>query len=93
MSYNEYLLHPDPREIILLPETQDLYLQVFVGNGQSGGSLLVLNGSDVPAGDLTNKFYIASRDAAADTSLQIITNVLDINWQTDNCVITTKFNG
>lgn len=91
MSYNEYPLQPDPREITLLPETQDLYLQVFVGNGQSGGSLLVINGSDVPAGDLTNKFYIVSRDAAAVTSLQIITNVLDINWQTDNCVITTKF--
>lgn len=91
MKYNEYPLKPDPRTITLKADSEDIYLQIFVGNGQSGGSLLVINNTEIPAGDLTNKFLVVDRASAEHTTLQVITNVLDINWQTDNCVITTKF--
>lgn len=91
MKVKEYNLQPDPRVVEFDNTTKDIYLQVHVGNGQAGGNLLIINDTKIPSGNLSNKVHITEVIDASGKNLKIITNVLDINQHTNNCVITTHF--
>jgi len=90
MEVKEYKLTPNPR-IINAEADDDIYIQIVIGNRQIGGNHISSNGSEIIRGDLSQKAFLGKANELANQDLDIITNVLDVNPATNNCVITTTF--
>lgn len=91
MSIKEYSLLPDPRVVAVPDGTEKVYLQIIVGNGQIGGSVVYNHNEVLAKGDMQAPRYVLSTQDAESANLGITTNVFDVNMRTDQCVITTQF--
>jgi len=90
MDVNTYNLTPNPRTINAEPG-DDIFVQIVIGNRQIGGNNLSYEGNEILKGDLSQKAFLGTSEELSDKNLDTITNVLDVNPATNNCVITTTF--
>jgi hypothetical protein len=70
----------------------DVLLTITIGNAQIGGSLIQWTGSDavVAKGAITN-LNLGNGSTIKGKVLKIVTNVLDVNGQTNGIVVTNFF--
>lgn len=91
MEIKEYQLEPTPRTISSASSQDEIYLSIKVGNGQIGGNKVTSEKVLLAKGNLSEQTYIGNSETLADKTIEIVTNVLDVNTFTNTCVITTSF--
>lgn len=91
MDINKYTLQPEIREISGYQDSDTVYLSIQIGNGQIGGSTVTLNGKQLAKGDLSKPTLLGAAETLKGLSLEVVTNVLDVNNFTNMCVMTTSF--
>lgn len=82
-------LEPNPRKV--LKKGTSVYIKVPIGNGQSGGTAVVINDAIVLKGKLDDYSLLGTVEDLVGKTINVITNVVDINSMTNKCVITTAF--
>jgi len=90
MEINEIILKPYPRELNINDECEDMYLTIKIGNGQIGGSKVILDDKIIAKGNLEEPTFIGNIETLNEKTLEIETNVLDVNTFINRCVITTS---
>ncbi len=90
METIEYDLEPVPREVVGRSDNDIIYVSVRIGNGQIGGNTVRSGEKLVAKGNLSESTLIGMINEL-DDEVAIVTNVLDVNAFTNNCVITTTF--
>jgi hypothetical protein len=82
-------LLPDPR--IITDTGTQLFLTITIGNGQIGGNYVKVNGQLVAKGDLSKLHLVGSIADLHGKTINVQTNVMDVNALTDTCIITSTF--
>ena len=90
MEIKKYQLKPDIRQLNGIDEQDKIYLSIQIGNGQIGGSKVILEGKQVAKGNLSQPTFIGNSSKLKGKEITIETNVLDVNHFTNMCVITTS---
>ena len=90
MEIKKYQLKPDIRQFNGIDEQDKIYLSIQIGNGQIGGSKVILEGKQVAKGNLSQPTFIGNSSKLKGKEITIETNVLDVNHFTNMCVITTS---
>jgi hypothetical protein len=91
MDVKKYQLEPTPRQIEGICAHDDIFLLIEIGNGQEAGNKVSYNNVQLAKGDLTKKTNIGKAVNLLEHEIVIDTNVIDVNSQTNTCVITTSF--
>jgi hypothetical protein len=89
MEIKEHKLSPEIRTFNRTGEQDKIYLSIQIGNGQMGGSKVVLGGIQIAKGNLSSPTFIGNSSDLINKVIEIETNVLDVNSFTNMCVITT----
>jgi len=91
MEIKKHQLKPDIRQFNGIDEQDKIYLSIQIGNGQIGGSKVILDDEQVAKGNLSQPTFIGNSSKLINKEITIETNVLDVNHFTNMCVITTSF--
>lgn len=91
MEIKKHQLKPDIRQFNGIDEQDKIYLTIQIGNGQIGGSKVILDDEQLAKGNLSQPTFIGNSSKLAGKEISIETNVLDVNHFTNMCVITTSF--
>ncbi|MCH2223853.1 MAG: hypothetical protein MK066_03710 [Crocinitomicaceae bacterium] len=91
MDVNKYKLTPSPREIGEWNNADEVYVSIVIGNAQIGGSKITNETKVLAKGDLSQSTHIGSIESLKGKSIDLVTNVMDVNHFTSKCVITTTF--
>jgi hypothetical protein len=91
MEIKNYTLEPNPRAVSANEGDDEIYLSIKIGNGQIGGNKVTADGKLLAKGDLSEKVYIGNKESLSGKTVEIETNVLDVNGFTNRCVFTTVF--
>lgn len=91
METINYDLKPDLRTVKTESSDDEIYLTIKIGNGQIGGNKVSSNGNLLAKGNLTEHTYIGNNETLVNKTVEIETNILDVNTFTNRCVITTSF--
>ncbi len=91
METKEYKLQPCPRQVNALSEQDDLRLSIKIGDGQIGGNNVSVGDKLIAKGDLSKATSLGHAGDIKDQEIEIITNVLDANSMTNDCIVTTTF--
>lgn len=91
MKINKYPLKPNIRQFNGIDKLDDIYLSSKIGNGQIGGTKVLLKGETLAKGNLSQATLIGNTKKLLDEEIEVVTNVLDVNNFTNMCVITTTF--
>lgn len=89
MEIKKQKLLPNVRQINGVDSEDRIYISIQIGNGQIGGSKVILEGKKLAKGNLEQPSFIGNSDALIDKEFEIETNVLDVNHFSNMCVITT----
>ena len=79
----------DPSNVTV-KDTDQLSLTVTIGNAQIGGNLVLLDGIQAGKGDITG-LPLGNGSSLKGKTLKVITNVLDVNPNTNKVSITHIF--
>lgn len=90
MEQTKFLLEPKPR-VLTGGGGSQVFLTVKIGNGQIGGNHVTANNHVLAKGKLDSAHFIGNTADLEGKTIQVVTNVLDVNAFTDLCVITTIF--
>src|SRR5436305_14664851 len=77
---------------VTVKDSEQASLTVIVGNAQIGGNLVKLDGIQIGKGDIT-ALPLGSGSTLKGKTLTVITNVLDVNVETNKVSITHSFGG
>jgi hypothetical protein len=91
MEIKKYQLQPEVRQFNGINEQDKIFLSIQIGNGQIGGSKVILGAQQLAKGNLTQHTFIGNSENLINKEIEIETNVLDVNQFTNKCVITTTF--
>ncbi|MBE5321086.1 hypothetical protein IM793_18110 [Pedobacter sp. MR2016-19] len=91
MEIKKYQLEPEVRQFNGIAEQDKIFLSIQIGNGQIGGSKVMLDAQQLAKGNLTQHTFIGDSNNLINKEIEIETNVLDVNQFTNKCVITTTF--
>lgn len=91
MEIKIHQLKPDIRQFNEIDEQDKIYLSIQIGNGQIGGSKVIIDSVQVAKGNLAQPTFIGNSSKLVGKEITIETNVLDVNHFTNMCVITTNF--
>jgi len=89
MEIKKYQLQPEVRQFNGIAEQDKIFLSIQIGNGQIGGSKVILGAQQLAKGNLTQHTFIGDSNNLINKEIEIETNVLDVNQFTNKCVITT----
>src|SRR5690554_319669 len=91
MEIREYVLEPDPRMVAGAEKDDFIFLSVVIGNGQIGGNKVVHGNKVLAKGKLTETVPIGNLRELMHGTVQVETNILDVNASTNMCIFTTTF--
>lgn len=82
----------EPVVTVTVDKSADIYLDITIGNAQIGGSVVRFTGnpSVVGKGNITN-LNLGLGQSLAGQTIQVVTNVLDVNSITNGIVVTNYF--
>jgi hypothetical protein len=82
----------EPAVTVTVDKTADVYLDITIGNAQIGGSVVRFNGNTtiIGKGAITN-LNLGLGQALVGQTIQVVTNVLDVNSVTNGIVVTNYF--
>ena len=77
---------------LTLSKDQEIFLTITIGNAQIGGNVIKFKGSNIAIakGEITNLNLGMGADITGKT-LRAVTNILDVNGQTNGVVVTYFF--
>ncbi|GCC52696.1 hypothetical protein SanaruYs_29340 [Chryseotalea sanaruensis] len=91
MEVKNYNLEPNPRSVDAADPNDEIYLSIKIGNGQLGGNKVTAEGKLLAKGNLTTRTHIGNLNSLNQKTIEVETNVLDVNGFTNRCVFTTAF--
>jgi hypothetical protein len=90
MEVKKHQLMPEIRQINGIDKNDQIFFSIQVGNGQIGGTKIILEGKQLAKGNIDQPTFIGDTQTLLEKELEVETNVLDVNSFTNKCVITTK---
>lgn len=82
----------EPAVNVTVDRTSDVYLDITIGNAQIGGSIVrFANNTSIIGKGTINNLNLGLGQSLVGQTIQVVTNVLDVNSVTNGIVITNYF--